>query len=183
MNIVKTTIPDLLVIEPRVFEDDRGLFYESYNFQKLAELGLETQFVQDNHSFSKAGVLRGLHFQSEPMGQAKLVRCTKGKLWDVAVDVRKNSPTYKKWFGLELSAENKKMLYIPVGFLHGFYALTDCELQYKCSNYYSSEHDGSIIYNDPSIAIDWPLLNKDPIISDKDKNASLLENANIDFSL
>lgn len=181
MNIIETKIKDLLIIEPRVFSDDRGYFYESYNLDKFSEKGIATNFVQDNHSLSVAGVLRGLHFQHNPMAQAKLVRCTKGKLWDITVDVRKNSETYGQWFGLELSEENKKMLYVPEGFLHGFYALTDCELQYKCSNVYSPENDGSVLWNDPEIAIDWPLISEKPILSEKDLNAPKLSEANLKF--
>jgi dTDP-4-dehydrorhamnose 3,5-epimerase len=180
MKLVETPIKDLFVLEPTVFSDDRGYFCESYNESTFEKLGISTKFVQDNHSFSKAGVLRGLHFQRQPRAQAKLVRCTSGRLWDVAVDIRKKSPTYGQSFGIELSAENCKMLYIPIGFLHGFYALEDCELQYKCSDTYSPEHDGSIIYNDTDLNIAWPLIGA-PILSNKDLSAPSLIEANLDF--
>lgn len=158
MNIVKTPLVDLLVVEPKVFGDQRGWFVETYNAEKFAAAGISTVFVQDNHSSSSQGVLRGLHFQRPPYTQAKLVRCTRGRLWDVAVDVRPQSATYGQWFGLELSAENKKMLYIPEGFAHGFYALEECELVYKCSQTYHPEVDGGVIWNDSDIAIQWPLI-------------------------
>lgn len=170
MQVENTFIDGLKIITPAVFEDDRGWFYESFS-SKNFDIG----FVQDNHSKSlKAGILRGLHFQNEPMAQTKLVRCTRGAVLDVAVDLRSNSPTYKKWFSVELSEKNKKQLLIPKGLAHGFLTLVDnTEIQYKVDNYYSKEHDCSIIYNDTDINIDWGLLGE-PILSEKDKNAPLL---------
>ena len=155
MKLTKTSLKDVYIIEPKVFGDNRGWFMESYSQAKFAELGLECNFVQDNHSFSaEQGTLRGLHFQLNPKCQAKLVRCTKGAILDVAVDLRKNSPQYKKWVAIELSAENKKQLFIPRGFAHGFVTLTaDVEVQYKTDEYYSPEHDGGIRYNDPEIGV------------------------------
>ncbi len=172
MQSVDTSIQGLKIIEPDVFLDDRGFFFESYNAEKFAELGIHTVFVQDNHSFSKKGVLRGLHFQLPPHAMAKLVRCTQGRLWDVSVDLRKNSPTYKQWFGIELSAENKKMLYIPEGCAHGFYALEDCEMLYKASSVFNKELDRAIAWNDPTFAIAWPLV---PALSAKDEAAPRFE--------
>jgi len=173
MKTIKTTIPDLIIIEPEVHGDDRGFFFESYNKDKFDALGLNTIFVQDNHSKSAKGVLRGLHFQQDPKPMAKLVRCTRGRLWDVAVDLRAGSPTYKQWFGLELSEENKKMIFVPEGFAHGFYAFTDCELQYKVSNTFNSDLDAGIAWNDPEINIKWP-LDGDPILSTRDSQAMTL---------
>ena len=174
MNIIKTEIPDVLIIEPKVFGDARGFFYESFNQKVWREkTGIDAVFVQDNHSFSKKGVLRGLHFQLPPSPMTKLVRCTRGRLWDVAVDLRKNSPTYLEWFGVELSAENKKMLYVPEGCAHGFYALEDCELLYKVSHTFQKELDGAVAWNDSAFNIAWPLQG-DPILSDKDKVAPKL---------
>lgn len=172
-----------MIIEPDVFGDHRGWFFESYSKKKLADLGINVDFVQDNHSFSaEKGTLRGLHFQNQPMAQAKLIRCTKGAVLDVAVDLRKSSLTYKKWVAVELSAENKKQLFIPKGFGHGFLTLTpDAEFQYKVDEYYSKEHDRSIKFDDPEIGIDWKII--DPIISDKDKDAPLLKNSDVNFEV
>lgn len=170
MNKIETTIAGLYVIEPAVYGDDRGFFFESYNAEKFRSIGINTVFLQDNHSFSKAGVLRGLHFQKAPRPMAKLVRCTAGRLWDVAVDLRPESATYRQWFGLELSAENKKMLYIPEGFAHGFYALTDCELLYKVSNVFDKELDAAVRFDDPAFSVSWPIVGE-PLLSDKDKAA------------
>ncbi|MCL1881183.1 MAG: dTDP-4-dehydrorhamnose 3,5-epimerase [Oscillospiraceae bacterium] len=172
MKIEKTFIGDLKIIHPTVFEDERGWFYEAFSAKHLPNL----TFVQDNHSKSlKAGTLRGLHFQTEPFAQTKLVRCTKGSLLDVAVDLRQDSPTYKKWFSLELSAENKKQLLIPKGFAHGFVTLeSNTEIQYKTDNFYSREHDRSIRYDDPEIGIEWGLT-EEPVLSDKDSNAPFLK--------
>jgi len=181
MKITKTIIPNLLVIEPKVFEDHRGWFSETYNSKVFNDNGICIQFVQDNHSYSKRkGVLRGLHFQNEPYAQTKLVRCTKGKIWDVAVDLRKSSPSYLKWVGIELSEDNHKMFLIPQGFAHGFITLEeDCEVQYKVDNLYHPNADRSIRYNDLSINIDWPLT--EVILSDKDKKASSLEKSDFNF--
>ena len=182
MKLIKTSLNDVYIIEPNVFGDNRGWFMESYSQAKFAELGLECNFVQDNHSFSaEKGTLRGLHFQLNPKCQAKLVRCTKGAILDVAVDLRKNSPQYKKWVAIELSAENKKQLFIPRGFAHGFVTLTaDVEVQYKTDEYYSPEHDGGIRYNDPEIGVEWG--NGNFILSQKDQTAPFLKDiTNLNF--
>lgn len=181
MKITPTKIKDVLVIEPDVFEDARGWFMESYNKKKLEELGLNTDLVQDNHSFSKLkGTLRGLHFQNNPHPQAKLTRCTRGAVLDVAVDLRKNSPTYKKWVSVELTEKNKKQLFIPRGFAHGFITLTDnTEFQYKLDNYYDKESDRSIHFNDPEIGVNWE--NENPILSEKDRKAPFLKDSDANF--
>ncbi len=181
MKITPTNIKDVLIIEPDIFEDERGWFTESYNKKKLAELGISANFVQDNHSFSKSkGTLRGLHFQNQPHPQAKFTRCTKGAVLDVAVDLRKNSPTYKKWVAVELTEKNKKQLLVPRGFAHGFITLTDnTEFQYKLDNYYNKESDRNIRFNDPDIGINWG--NENPILSEKDKNAPFLKDSDVNF--
>ncbi len=181
MNVIKTDIKDLLIIEPSVFGDNRGWFLESYNEKTYASNGINIKFVQDNHSYSaQKGVLRGLHFQTEPYAQTKLVRCTRGSIWDVAVDLRKSSPSYLKWFGLELTVENHKQLLIPQGFAHGFVTLTkDAEVQYKVDNVYDKASDRSIKYNDPQINVKWPI--ESVILSDKDINAPLLKESDVDF--
>lgn len=181
MNIVKTDIEDVLIIEPKVFGDHRGWFTETYSKEKFKELGIEIDFIQDNHSLSaQNGTLRGLHFQLEPKAQTKLVRCTKGEILDVAVDLRKKSPTYKKWVGVKLSDENKKQLLVPKGFAHGFLTLTDdAEVQYKVDEYYSPENDRGIRFNDPEIGINWGIEN--PILSDKDLNAPFLKDVDANF--
>ena len=181
MKVIETELPEVLIIEPRVFEDERGWFMESYSYRVFKELGIDVVFVQDNHSYSKKkGTLRGIHFQNDPMAQSKLVRCTRGRILDVAVDLRKGSPTYKKWIMLALSEENKRMLFIPRGFGHAFLTLTDdVEVQYKVDQYYSKEHDRSIRWNDPDIGIDWPI--KDPILSEKDRNAPFLKDSDCNF--
>ena len=176
MQIEETPIPGLLVITPARFGDARGFFSESYNKARMAEHGIKTQFVQDNHSLSEqAGTVRGLHFQSPPHAQAKLVRCGRGRLFDVAVDIRKGSPTFGKWFGLELTFENGKQLLIPEGFLHGFVTrVPNTEIIYKCSDFYAPDCDGAVRFDDPDIAIDWGLDDKAPLLSDKDASAPLL---------
>ncbi|SIR46911.1 dTDP-4-dehydrorhamnose 3,5-epimerase [Halanaerobium kushneri] len=181
MELIKTEIDDLYIIEPQVFEDNRGWFMESYSAQKFKELGIDIEFIQDNHSLSKEkGVLRGLHFQLEPKAQIKLVRCTQGKIYDVTVDLREGSPTYKKWVGVELSAENKKQFLIPKGFAHGFLTLSEnAEVQYKVDEYYAPEYDRSIRFDDPEISVDWDI--DKPVLSDKDKNAPLLKNSDCNF--
>lgn len=181
MNIIKTDIEDVIIIEPKVFGDHRGWFTETYSKEKFKELGINIDFIQDNHSLSaQKGTLRGLHFQLNPKAQTKLVRCTKGKILDVAVDIRDGSPTYKKWVAVELTEENKKQLLIPKGFAHGFLTLTDdVEVQYKVDEYYSPENDRSIRYDDPEIGVDWGI--EDPILSEKDLNAPLLKDSNINF--
>jgi dTDP-4-dehydrorhamnose 3,5-epimerase len=159
--------PDLILIEPMVFEDERGFFMEAYNYREFEMMGIRERFVQDNFSMSRRGVLRGLHFQVEPFAQSKLVRCIRGEIFDVAVDIRVGSPTFGKWHGVILSEENRLTLYIPRGFAHGFLALSDiAEVMYKVDNFYSPEHERGIIWNDPDIGIEWPI--EDPILSDKD---------------
>lgn len=179
MNIIKTELEGVYVIEPRVFGDERGWFMESYSKMKLPEI--HADFVQDNHSYSaKKGVLRGIHFQNGEHAQAKLVRVCRGAVLDVAVDLRKGSPTYKKWVSVELSADNKRMLFIPRGFGHGFVTLTDdVEFLYKADNYYDHESDRSVRFDDPDIGVDWGIT--DPILSDKDKNAPLLKDSDCSF--
>ncbi len=181
MKKIETGIQDLYIIESQVFGDQRGWFVETYNKQKFNENGITYDFLQDNHSFStKKGTLRGLHFQNDPMGQTKLVRCTKGKILDVAVDIRKGSPTYLKSFSIELTEDNKKQLLIPIGFAHGFLTLTDnVEVQYKVDNLYSKEHDRSIRYDEPLFDIKWNIV--DPILSDKDVNAPYLSQSDVNF--
>ncbi|HBL4690845.1 dTDP-4-dehydrorhamnose 3,5-epimerase [Citrobacter sedlakii] len=172
MKVIKTEIPDVLIFEPKVFGDDRGFFMESFN-QKVFEeaVGRKVEFVQDNHSKSTKGVLRGLHYQMPPFAQGKLVRCVVGEVFDVVVDIRANSVTYGKWVGINISAENKRQLWIPEGFAHGFLVLSDnAEFLYKTTNYYSKEHEKILSWNDKTIEINWP-INQEPILSDKDKNA------------
>jgi dTDP-4-dehydrorhamnose reductase/dTDP-4-dehydrorhamnose 3,5-epimerase len=183
MKIIKTEIDDVLILEPRVFGDHRGWFTETYSKIKFQELGIDIDFVQDNHSMSaEKGTLRGLHFQTNPKAQTKLVRCTKGKILDVAVDLRKGSSTYKQWVGVELSEDNKMHLLIPKGFAHGFLTLTDdVEVQYKVDEYYAPECDRSIRFDDPEIGVDWGI--EDPILSEKDLKAPLLKDSDIDFRL
>lgn len=185
MKVIKTEIDGVLIIEPDVFGDHRGYFMETYSTKKYAEIGITNTFVQDNMSFSaNKGTLRGLHFQNEPMAQAKLVSCTKGKVIDVAVDIRKNSPTYKKWVAVELSAENKRQFFIPRGFAHGFLTLTDdVEFRYKVDNLYSKEHDRGIRYDDPTINVDWGslLAGIKPILSEKDTTGPILDESDCNF--
>ncbi|EEA8306516.1 dTDP-4-dehydrorhamnose 3,5-epimerase [Salmonella enterica subsp. enterica serovar Rubislaw] len=169
MNVIKTEIPDVLIFEPKVFSDERGFFMESFN-QKVFEeaVGRKIEFVQDNHSKSTKGVLRGLHYQVEPYAQGKLVRCVAGEVFDVAVDIRNDSETFGKWVGVNISSENKRQLWIPEGFAHGFLVLSDsADFLYKTSNYYSPIHERGIAWNDPTININWP-INIDKILSEKD---------------
>lgn len=186
MKIEKTPIPGLLIIHPDVFGDNRGWFTESYNQLKYQDLGIDIQFIQDNHSYSaQKGTLRGLHFQTGDKAQSKLVRCVSGLLWDVAVDLRKGSPTFKQWFGIQLSAQNHLQLFIPKGFAHGFLTLSDnVEIEYKVDQFYSKEHDGGIRYDDPEIDISWDefLMKSDPVLSDKDLNLKYLSQQKLDFS-
>ena len=181
MKITDTALSEVKLIEPDVFGDNRGWFYESYSYKKLKELGIDVEFVQDNRSYSKEkGTLRGIHFQKHPMAQAKLISCTRGKILDVAVDLRKGSPTYLKWISVELNEDNKHMLFIPKGFGHGFVTLSeDVEVLYKVDEYYSGEHDRSIRYDDSQIGVQWNIT--DPVLSAKDKNAPLLSESDIDF--
>ncbi|MGB8812228.1 MAG: dTDP-4-dehydrorhamnose 3,5-epimerase [Paracoccaceae bacterium] len=169
MQIEPTALPDVMILTPARFGDDRGWFSETWNAAKMAALGLDIDFVQDNHSMSATiGTLRGLHYQSPPRAQDKLVRCSKGAIFDVAVDIRTGSPFYGKWVGVELSAENRRQLLVPKGFLHGFVTRTaDTEVQYKCSDVYAPDCDGGIRWNDPSIGIDWG-LSGNPTLSSKD---------------
>ena len=183
MKLTLTPIKDLVIIEPKVFEDSRGYFYESYNKNAFHELGLDYDFVQDNQSFSTKGVLRGLHFQKQ-FPQAKLVRVLEGEVFDVAVDLRKDSETYGKWFGVRLSAENKKMFMIPRGFAHGFLVLSEtATFAYKCDDFYHPNDEGGIMYNDPDIGIKWPELDCEYFLSSKDKNHPLFANLESNFKL
>ncbi|MRW86237.1 dTDP-4-dehydrorhamnose 3,5-epimerase [Pseudoduganella sp. FT26W] len=180
MNVIKTPLEGLLVLEPKVFGDDRGFFFESFNAKRFAELtGFTGDFVQDNHSRSSKGVLRGLHYQIQ-QAQGKLVRATAGSVFDVAVDIRKSSPTFGQWFGIELSAENKRQVWIPPGFAHGFVVTSDsAEFLYKTTDYWAPEHERAILWNDPTIGIDWPALDAAPLLSGKDAAAALLANAEV----
>lgn len=186
MNVIQTEIEGVLILEPKCFGDHRGWFMETYAKDSFHKLGITNDFVQDNHSMSqKKGTLRGLHFQKEPFAQAKLVRCTRGSVIDVAVDLRKGSPTYLAWTSVELTADNKKMFYIPRGFAHGFLCLSDdVEFQYKVDNPYSKECDRGIRFDDPTIAVDWGTLLQgiEPILSDKDKNGVTLLESDVNFN-
>ncbi|MEI7841710.1 MAG: dTDP-4-dehydrorhamnose 3,5-epimerase [Gallionellaceae bacterium] len=170
MKVIPTSIPDVLIIEPKVFGDDRGFFYESFNKRQFAQsTGIQAEFVQDNHSKSARHVLRGLHYQIQ-QAQGKLVRAVAGEVWDVAVDIRKSSPTFGKSVGLSLSAENKRMLWIPPGFAHGFVVLSEtAEFLYKTTDYYAPEFERSILWNDAELAVDWQLNGAEPLLSGKDK--------------
>ncbi len=180
MEIIKTSIEGLLIIKPDVFKDERGYFFESYNKERFAKEGLTMNFVQDNESKSSKGVLRGLHFQKPPYAQGKLVRVVKGSVMDVAVDLRKDSPTYGKWESVVLSEDNKLQFWIPEGFAHGFVTLEDeTVFNYKCTNIYNKESEGSLLWNDPDINIDWNIEN--PILSEKDKVSPLFKNFETPF--
>lgn len=182
MAFTKTNIPDLLVFEPRIFADSRGYFFESFNLQTYKAEGIDINFVQDNQSSSQYGVIRGLHYQLNPYAQAKLIRVLAGTILDVAVDIRKNSPTYGKSFSIELSAENKKQLFIPAGFAHGFSVLSEqAEVFYKCDSFYNRETEAGILYNDPSINIDWKIPAAKAIISEKDHQLPLFANCRNNF--
>jgi dTDP-4-dehydrorhamnose 3,5-epimerase len=180
MNVMTTPLEGLLVLEPRVFGDERGFFYESYNARVFAEkTGIAAEFVQDNHSRSSKGVLRGLHYQIQ-QAQGKLVRCTAGSVFDVAVDIRKSSPTFGQWYGIELSAVNHRQMWIPPGFAHGFVVTSDdAEFLYKTTDYWAPEHERAILWNDPAIGIDWPALAEAPRLSWKDQAAVLLADAEV----
>lgn len=181
MEFIKTAIPDVILVEPKVFGDNRGWFAEVYSKAAFEKAGINIDFVQDNHSYSAhKGVLRGLHFQKSPKAQTKLVRCTRGAILDVAVDLRKASPTYKQHVAFELTAENHKMLFIPKGFAHGFVTLTDdVEIQYKVDEFYAPECDRSVKFDDPEIGVKWNC--PAPILSAKDTNAPLLKDSDVDF--
>ena len=182
MNRIDTIIPGVYIIEPRVFGDHRGYFMETYSTRAFAEIGIDTVFVQDNESFSaRKGTLRGIHFQNAPYSQAKLVRVTRGAVMDVAVDLRKGSPTYCRWVAAELSAENKRMFYIPRGFGHGFKTLTDdVEFCYKVDNLYNKECDRGIRYNDPAIGVDWGEVIEE-LLSAKDTTSPMLDDSDCNF--
>lgn len=180
MNVIKTAIPDVLIFEPKVFGDERGFFFESFNHKLFEEaVGYPVTFVQDNHSKSSKGVLRGLHYQLPPHAQGKLVRCVAGEVFDVAVDIRKSSPTFGQWVGVHLSGENKRQLWIPEGFAHGFITLSDtAEFLYKTTNYYAPQNEGAIRWDDPQVGIGWPILGE-VSLSRKDKEAVSITNAKL----
>ncbi|MBQ8466004.1 MAG: dTDP-4-dehydrorhamnose 3,5-epimerase [Alphaproteobacteria bacterium] len=176
MKISKTAIDGVVIIEPQVFEDERGYFFESYNQAKMEEAGLHYNFIQDNQSKSRYGTVRGIHFQKGEFSQAKLVRVLEGTVLDVAVDLRRNSPTFGKYVAVELSAENKKQLLIPRGFGHGFSVLTPTAVfAYKCDNVYNKASEGGIRFNDPDIHVDWKINQEEAVLSEKDKNAPFLK--------
>ncbi len=179
MKITTTPIEGLLILEPKVLGDERGYFFESYRKSHLEDAGNTVNFIQDNQARSVKNVLRGLHYQNNPMPQAKLLRVLEGAIWDVAVDIRKNSKTYGQWYGIELSAENKLQFLIPHGFAHGYAVLTDtAEVFYKCDNYYSKELEGGVYFADETIGIDWKIDISKAIISEKDQKQPLLKDAN-----
>ena len=179
---IDTSIDGVCIVEPTVFGDNRGYFMETYSKADFAEIGLDYDFVQDNQSKSKKGVLRGLHFQTQHT-QGKLVRCTEGEVWDVAVDLRKGSPTYGQWEGVYLSAENKRQFYVPEGFAHGFVVLSEtATFNYKCTDFYSPEHDGGVLWNDEDIAIEWPLDGiEEVLLSEKDKKQKKFKELDLPF--
>ena len=179
MRLLDTALPDVKIIEPTVFGDDRGFFLESWNAKAFADAGLDLTFVQDNHSRSAKGVLRGLHYQVvQPQG--KLVRVIAGRAYDVAVDIRRSSPGFGHWVGVELSAENKRMLWVPPGFAHGFLALQDgTDFIYKCTKFYAPQHERSLLWSDPAIGIEWPLEGLEPILSGKDAAGIPLASAEV----
>lgn len=177
INVIKTDIEGVLIIEPKIFGDSRGYFYESYSQRDFEEKVAKVTFVQDNQSFSHYGVLRGMHFQKPPYAQSKLVRVIQGKVVDVAVDIREGSPTYGKYVSVELTGENHRQLFIPKGFAHGFVVLSETALfQYKCDEFYHPEAEGAIAWNDPDLAIEWPVMAEDIELSKKDKYHPLLNN-------
>ena len=178
MNIIQTALEGVVIIEPKVFVDDRGYFFESFSQQRFIEKVCNTTFVQDNESKSTYGVLRGLHFQKPPHAQSKLVRVVSGIVWDVAVDIRSGSPTFGQYVGVELTGENKRQFFIPRGFAHGFIVLSpEAVFQYKCDNYYAPAYEGSVLWNDPAIGIDWRISEKEVLLSAKDKQSPLLKEA------
>lgn len=183
-NVTKTPLDGILVIEPKVFGDDRGFFMEYYNLESFAEFGLTEKFIQDNHSRSKKGVVRGLHYQINPSPMGKLVKCARGKIFDVGVDIRRGSPTFGKWYGEILTGDNHKMLYFPPGFAHGFLSLEDnTEVIYKCTAVYSAANERAILWNDPAIGIKWPLeqVENKVIVSDRDGKHPGLDQAETNF--
>lgn len=180
MEIIPTEIPDVVIIKPDVFRDDRGYFMESFHVEKFQQMGIETRFVQDNESLSQKGVLRGLHFQLEPWAQGKLVRVIQGAVLDIAVDIRRSSPTFGKWVSIPLNSENKWFCWIPAGFAHGFACLENNTIfSYKCTNFYNKASEGSIRWNDPAIGINWGI--NDPSLSPKDAVAPLLKEVELLF--
>ncbi len=182
MPFIKTQFPGLLVFEPKVFEDNRGYFFESYNQNLFTEEGLEINFIQDNQASSSFGVVRGLHFQMDPFAQTKLIRVLSGSIIDVAVDIRKNSPAYGKAYTIELSAENKKQLLVPKGFAHGYSVISEtAEVFYKCDAFYHKESEGGIAWNDPALNIDWQIPSGSVTVSDKDSHYPFLKNCNHNF--
>ncbi|MGN6567977.1 MAG: dTDP-4-dehydrorhamnose 3,5-epimerase [Flavipsychrobacter sp.] len=183
MNAIATPFEGLFILEPRVFNDDRGYFYESFNQQTLEKItGFKNSFIQDNQARSVKNVLRGLHYQNEPSPQTKLIRALEGAIWDVVVDLRKNSKTFGQWYGVELSAENKRQFLIPRGFAHGYSVLSDtAEVFYKCDNFYNKASEGGVLYSDPALNIDWKIDLKDAIVSEKDQVQPLLKDATINF--
>jgi dTDP-4-dehydrorhamnose 3,5-epimerase len=179
MRVIETRLPGVLIVEPDVFEDARGFFFESYSYQRYAEHGIADTFVQDNHSLSVRGTLRGLHYQAAP-GQAKLVRVARGTVFDVTVDVRWGSPTFGRWIGVELSAENRRQVYVPVGFAHGFCVTSEvAEFLYKCSSYYARPLERGIVWDDPDLAIAWPVA--DPVLSERDRRHPRLAESARDY--
>lgn len=179
MNVIKSKLDGILIIDPKVFGDNRGFFMESYNSAKFADVGIDLNFVQDNHSRSVKGVVRGLHYQVNP-GQDKLVRVIRGEVFDVVVDIRRNSPTFGRWEGFTLSEENKRQVFVPKGFAHGFCVISDvAEFVYKCSEYYAPEDERGILWNDPEIGVEWPVNN--PTLSLRDINLPLLKDTDHDF--
>jgi dTDP-4-dehydrorhamnose 3,5-epimerase len=183
MNVITTPIEGLLILEPRIHNDERGYFFESYNEQTLEKAtGLKFNFIQDNQARSVKNVLRGLHYQNNPYGQTKLIRTLEGVIWDVVVDIRKDSKTFGQWFGVELSAENKRQFLIPKGFAHGYSVLSEtAEVFYKCDGFYNKESEGGLYYNDPSINIDWKIDLQQAIVSEKDQKQPQLNDINSNF--
>ena len=182
MEVIKTEIDGVVIIEPRIFKDDRGYFYESFSQREFEEKVCQTTFVQDNQSKSSYGVLRGLHFQKPPYCQSKLVRCIKGAVLDVAVDLRKGSPTFGKYVAVELSEDNHRQFFVPRGFAHGFAVLTpEAVFQYKCDNFYNKESEGAVAWNDPQLAIDWKIPADKVLLSEKDRLNKDLANADFLF--
>jgi dTDP-4-dehydrorhamnose 3,5-epimerase len=182
MNIISTGLSGLYIIEPKVFEDDRGYFFESYNEKVFLQNGIEIKWVQDNQSKSGYGVLRGLHYQLQPYAQTKLVRVLEGEILDIAVDLRKDSPTFKKWFGIRLSSANKKQLLVPKGYAHGFSVLSETAIVfYKCDEFYNPQAERGLIYDDCELGIDWGLAEADMVLSKKDRVLPLLKNAEMNF--
>jgi dTDP-4-dehydrorhamnose 3,5-epimerase len=183
VQIVPLDIPGVVLIEPRIFGDHRGYFFESYRRDRLAEHGIDVEFVQDNMSSSTRGVLRGLHYQLAPHAQGKLVRVVRGEVFDVAVDIRRGSPTFGRWVGQVLSSENKRSMYVPPGFAHGFCVLSEvAEFHYKCTGYYARDFERGIIWNDPVLAIEWPIGPGEALLSEKDAANPVLAEAEINYT-